>query len=107
MALGVLMPQTARPKSRDHRACSQPAWQRTSTLPSPPSRIDRLGSRSSWAGQRAIQPPPALRPPRALAMDQRSWRTSPVIPFESRTGGVRLPIEPSLDFRPVEVEGGR
>jgi hypothetical protein len=46
----------------------QPAWQRTSTLLSSPSRIERLGSRSSWAGQRAIQPPPAFRPPRALAM---------------------------------------
>src|SRR6516162_8319454 len=32
------------------------------------SRIDRLGSRSSWAGQRAIQLMPAFRPPRAFAM---------------------------------------
>jgi hypothetical protein len=58
---------------RDRRAAitrpwSQPAWQRTSTLPSPASLIDRLGTRSSWAGQRATQPPPAFRPPRALAM---------------------------------------
>jgi hypothetical protein len=47
---------------------SQPAWQRTSTLPSSASRIDKLGSRSSWVGQRATQPFPALRPPRAVAM---------------------------------------
>src|ERR1700730_19217522 len=58
---------------RDRRAAitrpwSQPAWQRTSTLPSSASRIDRLGSRSSCAGHLAIQPPPAFRPPRALAM---------------------------------------
>ncbi len=39
-----------------------------STLPSLPVAIDRLGSRSSWAGQRAIQQRPVLRPPRALAM---------------------------------------
>jgi Domain of unknown function (DUF4917) len=50
------------------RCWSQPARQRTSTLPSSASQIDRLGSRSSWAGQRAIQPPPALRPPGALAI---------------------------------------
>jgi len=50
------------------RSWSQPAWQRTSTLPSPALRIDRLGSRSSWAGQRAIHAPPDFRPPRALAM---------------------------------------
>jgi hypothetical protein len=30
--------------------------------------MDRLGSRSSWAGQRAIQPPPAFRPARTLAI---------------------------------------
>ena len=46
---------------------SQPAWHRTSTLPSS-SRIERLGSRSSWAGQRAVQPCPTFRPPSALAM---------------------------------------
>ena len=78
LGLGGAHPRTdARPPSaqrpRDRRtpitrAWSQPAWQRISTLPSSAARIDRLGSRSSWAGQRAIQPPPALRPPRALAM---------------------------------------
>src|SRR5271166_6621341 len=47
---------------------SQPAWQRTNTLPPSAARIDRLGSRSSCVGQRAIQPLPAFRPPRALAM---------------------------------------
>src|SRR4030081_3486996 len=30
--------------------------------------MDRLGCRSSCAGQRAIQPPPALWPPRVLAI---------------------------------------
>ena len=55
---------------------SQPAWQRTSTLPSSASRIDRLGLRSSWAGQRAIQPPPALRRRAPWRWSQRSWRAS-------------------------------
>src|SRR5215472_15300850 len=52
------------------RTCAwlQPAWQWTSARPSLLSRIERLGMLSSCAGQRAIQPPPALRPPRALAI---------------------------------------
>src|SRR6476646_8344778 len=48
--------------------CSQPAWQRTSTLPSWPVLIERLGFRSSCAGQRAIHVAPARWPPSALAM---------------------------------------
>ena len=50
------------------RACRERPWQRTSTLPSSASRIERLGVRSSCAGHRAVQPPPVFRPPRALAM---------------------------------------
>src|SRR5712675_968830 len=48
--------------------CSQPAWQRTSTLPSLPELIERLGARSSCTGQRAIHVAPARCPPSALAM---------------------------------------
>jgi hypothetical protein len=50
------------------RSWAQPAWQRTSTWPSSASLIDRLGWRSSCAGQLAIQVVPTLRPPSALAM---------------------------------------
>src|ERR1700722_12030001 len=50
------------------RSWSHPAWQCTSTLLSSASLIERLGVRSSCAGQRAVQPPPAFRPPRALAI---------------------------------------
>ena len=51
------------------RSWSQPAWQRTSTLPLSASAIDRLGCRSSWAGHRAIQADPTLKPPSAKASD--------------------------------------
>src|SRR3954466_6191285 len=47
---------------------SQPAWQRTSALPSLPALIARLGLRSSCAGQHAIHVAPARCPPSALAM---------------------------------------
>jgi len=53
------------------RSCSQPAWQRTNTLLSSASQIERLGVRSSCAGQRAIHTEPDFRPPRRCA---RSWR---------------------------------
>ena len=84
---------------RDRRvamtACSQPAWQHTSTLPSSASQIDRLGSRSSCPGHGAIQPPPALRPPRASAMAQRSWRTSSAYDVKGspivRRNGISVP----------------
>ena len=59
---------------------------KTSTWPLAPSRIDRLGSRSSWAGQRAIQPPPARRPPGAFA---RISAVTASPPLRSRSGRAR------------------
>src|SRR5262245_53438918 len=64
------LPSSQRPRARNAvmtESCVQPAWQQTRTLPSLASRIERLGSRSSWAGQCAIQLLPDLRPLRALA----------------------------------------
>src|ERR1700730_6534171 len=69
-----------------------------STLPLSASRIVRLGSRSSWAGQCAIQPPPAFCPTRALARgapptfieNRRAIRCWPVV-SKSRLGGATQP----------------
>jgi len=63
--------------------CSHPAWQWTSTLPSGASLMDKLGWRSSWAGQHAVHAQPACFPPRlwaiilALANDRLPLRRRP------------------------------
>src|SRR5680860_1380238 len=83
--------------------CFRAAWKRTRTLPSSPSLIDRLGSRSSWAGQCAIQPPPALRPPRALAMVSAVMAHLLVIGGEGLAGVVRR--RGHLGPRPLGEDG--
>src|SRR5262249_28042256 len=67
-ARAIPNPQTQRTQSSDYPPCSQPAWQWINTLPPLASVIERLGFSSSCAGQRAIQPPPTLRAPRAFTM---------------------------------------
>ena len=71
------------------------------------SRIERLGSRSSWAGQRAIQPWPTIKPPSALAIVSArigAPLSSAVVPslLQFSDGGTN----PAYAPRPAQFGGG-